>query len=189
MAVLCRWTLLLTLLLAHGPRLWAASAADRTFDAAVKAFQDTFYARAEAQLADYCQKFPASPRLTEAILVQAQARLELTNYAGAIELLTANEGKAGTNADQYLFWLGEARYRKGDYGAACDDFAKLVKDFPASSRCLEAALGEASAHAALARTEPAQWQRVIGMLQQTNGFFQFAASTNASSDLVPRGYL
>jgi TolA-binding protein len=189
MAVLCRWTLLLTLLLADGPRLWAASAADRALDAAVKAFQDEFYARAEAQLADYCQKFPASPRLAEAILVQAQARLGLTNYAGAIELLTANQGKAGTNADQYLFWLAEASYRKGDYRAAGDAFAKLVKDFPASSRCLEAALGEASARSALARTEPAEWQRVIGLLLQTNGVFQYTASTNASSDLVPRGYL
>jgi TolA-binding protein len=189
MPVLCRWILLLTLLPAGGPRLWAASAADRAFDAAVKAFQDTFYARAEAQLADYCQKFPASPRLAEAILVQAQARIELTNYAGAIELLTASQGKAGTNADQYLFWLAQARYRKGDYGAACDAFAKLVKEFPASSRCLEAALGEASACSALASEDPAEWQRVIGLLQQTNGVFQSAARTNAGSDLVPRGYL
>ena len=100
----------MTLLLAAGPRLWAASAADRAFDAAVKAFQDTFYDRAEAQFADFCQKYPTSPRLPEAILLQAQARLELTNYAGAIELLTANQGKAGTNADQYLFWLAEASY-------------------------------------------------------------------------------
>jgi len=189
MAVLCRWTLLLTLLLAQGPRLWAASAADRALDAAVNAFQDKFYAQAEAQLADYCQKFPASPRLAEAIVVQAQARLGLTNYAGAIELLTANQGKAGTNADLYLFWLAEASYRKGDYRAAGDSFAKLVKDFPASPHCLEAALGEASARSALARTEPAEWQRVIGLLLQTNGVFQSTASTNASSDLVPRGYL
>ena len=189
MVVLCRWTLLLTLLLAHGPRLWAASAEDHALDAAVKAFQDKFFARAEAQLADYCQKFPASPRLAEAILVQAQARLELTNYVGAIELLTANEGKAGTNADQYLFWLAEARYRKGDYRAACDAFVKLVKDFPASSHCLEAVLGEASGHSALAQTEPAEWQRVISLLLLTNGVFQSTASTNASGDLVPRGYL
>jgi len=129
MLVLCRWILVLSLLCVGGPRLWAASAEDLALDAAVKAFQDKFFARAEAQLADYCQKFPASPRLAEAILVQAQARLGLTNYAGAIELLTANQGKAGTNADLYLFWLAEASYSKGDYRAAGDSFAKLVKDF------------------------------------------------------------
>ena len=151
--------------------------------------ESTFYNRAEAQLADFCLKNPTSPRLPEAVLLQAQARLELTNYAGAIELLAANQGKAGTNADQYLFWLGEAYSRKGDWRAASDTFAKLVKEQPASARCLEASVGEASARSALAQTEPAEWQRVIALLQETNGFFQTAAATNAASDLAPRGYL
>ena len=179
----------MSLLLAGGPRLWAASPADRAFNTAVELFKGTFYAQAEAQLADFCQKNPTSPRLPEAVLVQAQARLELTNYAGAIELLTANQGKAGTNADQYLFWLGKAYSRKGDWRAASDTFAKLVKEQPTSSRCLEANLGEASARSALAQTEPAEWQRVIGLLQETNGLFQSAARTNAASEFVPPGYL
>jgi TolA-binding protein len=189
MAVLCRWILVLTLLLAGGPRLWAAIPADRAFDAAVKAFRDTFYSRAESELADFCQKNPTSPHLAEAVLLQAQARLEMTNYAGAIELLTVNQGKAGTNADQYLFWLGEAYARKGDWRVAGDTFAKLVKELPTSPRCLEATVGEASARSALAQTEPAEWQRVIGLLQETNGWFQSAARTNAAGELVPRGYL
>jgi TolA-binding protein len=189
MAVQCRWILVLSLLLAGGSRLWAASPADRSFNTAVELFKGTFYAQAEAQLADFCQKNPTSPRLPEAVLVQAQARLELTNYAGAIELLTANQGKAGTNADQYLFWLGTAYSRKGDWRAAVDTFAKLVKEQPTSSRCLEANLGEASARSALAQTEPAEWQRVIGLLQETNGLFQSAARTNAASEFVPPGYL
>ena len=189
MAVLRRWILVLTLLLAAGPRLWAASPADRAFDAAVKAFQDTFYARAETQLADFCQKNPTSPHLPQAILLQAQARLELTNYAGAIQLLTANLGQAGTNIDQYLFWLGNAYSRKEDWRAASDTFARLAKEYPASTRTLEASLGEAAARAALARTDPAEWSRVIGLLQQTNGIFQEVVRTNAASDLLPRGYL
>jgi TolA-binding protein len=189
MGILCRWILVLTLPLASGPRLWAASAADRAFDAAAKAFGDTFYDRAEAGFADFCRKFPTSPRLAEAILLQAEARLELTNYAGAIELLSARLDAAGTNADQYLFWLAEARARNGDYRAASDGFARLVKEFPASSRCLEAAIGEASARAALARTEPSEWRRVIELLQRTNGVFQAAVHTNAAHELVPRGCL
>jgi len=189
MPVLCRWILLLTLLLAGGPRLLAASAADRALDEARNAFQDTFYARAEMQLGDFCQKFPASPRLPEALLLQARARLELTNYAGAIELLSANQGKAGTNADQYLLWLARAYSCKGDHRAASDVFGRLIRDFPASSHCLEAALGEASARSALGPNDPAEWQRVIGLLQQTNGVFQSAARTNTGSDLVPWGYL
>ena len=189
MAVLCRWVLALTLLLAAGARLSAASAADRAFDAAYQAFQDTFYDRAEAGFADFCQKFPTSPRLAEAILLQAEARLELTNYAGAIALLSAHQSVAGTNADQYLFWLAEAYSRKGDYRAASDGFARLVKDFAASSRRLDAGIGEASARAALARTEPSEWRCVIDLLQQTNGVFQTMVRTDAANELVPRGYL
>ncbi len=189
MAFLCRWVLVLTLLLAPGARLWAVSAADRAFDAAYQAFQDTFYGRAETGFADFCQKFPASPRLAEAILLQAEARIELTNYAGAIALLSAHQAIAGTNADQYLFWLAEANLRKGEYRAASEGFARLVKEFPASSRCLEADIGEASAWAALARAEPSEWPRVIQLLQQTNGVFQTAARTDAANELVPQGYL
>ena len=74
MVVLCRWIVVLTLLLATGARVSAASAADRDFEAAAKAFQDTVYYRAEPQLADFTRKYPTSPRLAEAILLQAQAK-------------------------------------------------------------------------------------------------------------------
>jgi TolA-binding protein len=134
MAVLRRWILVLTILLAAGPRLVAASAADRAFKEASDALHDTFYDRAEAGFADFCKNYPTSPRLAEAILLQAEARLALTNSAGAIELLMAHQKDAGTNADQYAFWLAEAQLRKGDYRAASDGFAKLVKEFPASAR-------------------------------------------------------
>jgi TolA-binding protein len=189
MGILCRWILVLTLLPAAGARLWAASAADRAFDAAAKAFHDNFYDRAEPGFAEFSQKFPTSPRLAEAILLQAEARLELTNYGGAIELLSAHLGAAGTNADQYVFWLAEAYARKGDYRAASDGFARVIKEFPASSRCLEAAVGEASARALLARAEPSEWARVIELLQQTNGVFQAAVRANSGQELVPRGCL
>jgi TolA-binding protein len=189
MGILCRWILVLTLLPTAGPQLWAAGAADRTFDAAAKAFHDAFYERAEAGFSNFCKAFPTSPRLAEAILLQAEARLVLTNYTGAIELLSSHQGAAGTNADEYLFWLAEAHARKGDYRTASDGFARLVKEFPASSRGLESVLGEAAARAALARTEPFEWRRVIELLQQTNGVFQAAVRTNAAQALVPRGCL
>ncbi len=79
MVVLCRWILVLT---AAARRRAAAvrrrAAADRAFEAAVKAFRDTVYDRAEAGFAAFCQKYPASPRLAEAILLQAEARVALT---------------------------------------------------------------------------------------------------------------
>ena len=189
MGVLCRWILVLTALLATGPRLAADTAADRAFDAAYKAFLDTVFDRAEVGFGDFCQKYPDSPRLAEAVLLQAEARIELSNYAGAIVLLSARQKDAGTNADQFAFWLVEAQLRKGDYRAASDGFAKMAKEFPASTRLLDAAMGEASARAGLAREEPSEWPRVIELLQQTNGVFQCAARTNAGNELVVQGQL
>ena len=189
MAVLCRWILVLPLLLAGALRLWAATPADLAFQAAVRAFQDTFYARAEGQLADFCQKYPDSPRFADAVLLQAQARIKLTNYVGATDLLTAYQTKAGKSADQYLFWLGKAYQGRGDWPAASEVFARLVKEQPGSSLCLDATICEAEARSALARTQPAEWQRVMALLQETNGVFQSVARTNAASEVVPLGYL
>src|ERR1035437_2971004 len=167
MGILCRWILVLTLLPAAGVRLWAASAADRAFDAATNAFHDTFYDRAEAGFADFRQKFPASPRLAEAILLQAEARLELTNYAGAIELLSGHQSAAGTNADQYLFWLAEAYARKGDYQAASDGFARLVKEVPASS--------DLSGHQSAAGTKADQYLFWLAEAYARKGDYQAAS--------------
>jgi len=189
MAVLCRWILVLSLLLAAGVRLSAASAEDRAFDAAVKAFHDTFYDRAEAELADFRKKHPGSPLVPEAILLQAQARVELSNYAGAIELLAVNQAAAGTNADQYAFWLAEAHFRARDWRAASDGFATVVKKFPTSPRRLEAVIGEASARTELARSKPAEWEEVIKLLQDTNGVFQSTARAESNFDLVAQGTL
>src|SRR5438445_11566971 len=145
MAALRRWIPVLTLLLAASSGLWAASSAEqRDFEAAANAFSDGFYDRAGAEFAKFAQSFTNSALLPEAILFQAQARLKQTNYAGAIDLLSAHQRMAGTNADQYAFWLAEAYARKGDNRAAAEAFAKLIKEFPSSSRRLEAAISEAS---------------------------------------------
>src|SRR5437899_2487919 len=106
MAVLRRWILVLTVLLSAASRLSAASSSEqRDFAAATNALKDGFYDRAEAEFAKFAQAFTNSTLLPEAILLQAQARLKQTNYAGAIELLSSQQRLAGTNADQYAFWL------------------------------------------------------------------------------------
>src|SRR5882724_540890 len=98
----CRLILVLALLLFAQPRLGAApSAENRAFEAAASAFGGAFYDRAEAEFADFTLKFPQSTRLPEAILFQAKARLEQTNYTGAIQLLSTNLTAAGIQADQY----------------------------------------------------------------------------------------
>ena len=185
MPLLCRLILALSLLLVARPRLAAAPTAEsRAFDAAANAFVGAFYDRAEAEFADFTQKFPLSARVPEAILFQAKARLEQTNYAGAIELLTSRLSTAGIQADQYQFWLAESWLRKGDYRTAIATFAKLINDFPSSPRRLEAVLRQATA-----RTKLSEWPEVIELLKQPAGVFQNAARTNAGDEFVLRGYL
>jgi TolA-binding protein len=167
------------------PRLLAAnSEEDRAFKAATGAFRDGFWARAESELASFVQTFTNSTHLAEAILLQAEARLQLTNYPGAIALLTANLNQAGAWADQFVFWLGEAQFRKGDYASAAETFAKVGSQFPASSLRLESKIREA-----IAWSKRPDWPRVIALLQQADGVFQAAARANAADELVVRGYL
>ena len=185
MAILCRWMLVLSLPLAGGSLLAAASSAEsRAFDAATNAFHLGFYDRAEAAFGDFAQVYTNSTRVAEVILYQAEARIQQTNYVGAIDLLSAHQSDAGTNADQYLFWLAEANFRKGDYQTATNAFAKLVRDFPASSRRLEAGIGEATSRAKLA-----DWRGLIERLQQQDGVFQSAVRANVTNELVSCGYL
>ena len=72
---------------------------------------------------------PNSPLLPEAILYQAQARVKLTNYDGALQLLSEAEGQAGKLADEYTFWKATALSEKGDYRGAAETFAHLGEFF------------------------------------------------------------
>jgi TolA-binding protein len=175
----------LLMLLAIPFMAFAAAPTEKgAYQAAAQAFQDRHYARAEAEFAAFVSQFTNSTQIPEAILFQAEARLQQTNYAGAIELLTTKLPQAGSWADKYLFWLGEAHLRNGDYQQAGDHFANLIKQYPASSHRLEAAIGETAARARLG-----QWPRIIELLQDANGVFQIAARANATNELALRGYL
>src|SRR5436305_378367 len=148
----------------------AADSADAAaFRAANNLFDDHFYEQAEAAFANFAVTFTNSPLVPDAVLRQAKARLERTNYAGAIELLSARTGTAGSRADEYLLWLGEANYRQGTNRLAAETFAKLIKDFPASTNRLDAVIREARAYKRMA-----DWGRVVELLQATNGVFQTA---------------
>jgi TolA-binding protein len=172
------------LLLAGGLAALGKSAEERAFEAAANAFNDAFYPRAEQQFAEFAQTFTNSERLPEAILLQAEARYRQTNYDGALKLLKDHEVRAGKWTDEYLFWQAEARLGQGDIPGAVETYEKLTRDFPGSRRRLQAAVAEASA---LARAE--NWDRVVEVLQRTNGVFQAVLRTNLVNDWVLRGYL
>src|SRR6266478_125517 len=187
MSRLRRWLFILTVLSTTLPRIaQAISAENRHFQSALENLRAGFFEKAEREFAQFSRQFPDSARLPEAILCQAEARLKQTNYDGAIELLSVHQHQAGKWADSYLFWLGESYSAKGDYEKAAEEFAKLTREFPPSSRLVEASVREATARS---RLKPPDWPRVIELLQQTNEVFQAATGTNAASEWVPRGYL
>src|SRR6266404_3337988 len=128
-----RSTCALVLVLAAAGRVLATGQAEKSaFNSASNAFGTAVWDRAEKQFAEFVQKFPTSPLVPEAILFEAQARYEQTNYAGTIELLSASQKAAGQLADQYLNWLAKARFQSGAYRAAAEDFARIIREFPDS---------------------------------------------------------
>src|SRR5258706_11906357 len=100
--------MILGALMAGPIRVPGADSADTAaFKTAKNFLDDKFYEKAEAAFAQFATTFTNSPWLPDAILGQANARLEQTNYAGAIELLSTRIGAAGARADKNLFWVGE----------------------------------------------------------------------------------
>lgn len=157
----------------------------RDFDAAEKAFQDLNYERAEREFADFARIWVNSARRTEAILFQARSRHARTNFTGAIELLTTALPQAGKLADQYQFWLGEARFEAGQFDKAAETYALLVRDFTNSPHRFAAAHNEALARYKLGN----QREKVVALLRDPNGAFQRAAKAAPTNDLVVSGTL
>jgi len=165
--------------------LWAASPNEaQAFSAAEKVYVDADYKNAEAYFGDFIQRFPNSIQRPEAVLYQAQSRLKLHDYEGALSLLAANQNQAGALADWYLLCQGEALLAKGDFSQAETNFTKLMRDFPASPHRLTGMVD-----AAVARMRLSQWPQVIELLGRTNSVLQLAAATNRANPDVIRGYL
>src|SRR5258705_6486577 len=69
----------LILLLGIFPTFALAQATQETraFDAAIRSFQLATYDRAQNELATFIEQFPASPKIPEALLLQAQCPIRL----------------------------------------------------------------------------------------------------------------
>lgn len=154
------------------------------FKAAARAFTDGIFNRAEDDFAEFAAKYPASPQVPEAVLLQARSALKQDKPQVAIELLQANLGRAGALADEYRFWLAEARLRGGDYPAAADAFAAFIRQYTNSVRQLEAAVGEARA-----RFKLRQFAQVVEGLRRPEGAFQRALQVRANDPFAVRGQL
>ncbi|HVU09055.1 MAG TPA: tetratricopeptide repeat protein [Verrucomicrobiae bacterium] len=168
-----------------GKAVFAAegSKEERAYAAAIAAFQDAMWNRAETEFAGFVEKYPKSERVPEAILMQAQAELKQGKPSPAIALLSAKQASAGKFADQYVYWIGEAQYQNGDFSAAAT-FTSLAHDFPESTLRLQAVV---EAAAALAQFN--KWTQVVALLEEPNGVFQRAIQLDAADELVSRGRL
>ncbi len=174
----------LVLVFAGGQAARAASAEDRAYNAAVKAFQDGVWDRAEQSCALFVQQFARSSRVPEVLLLEVQAQLKQGKFASGIALAAAQQASGGRLADQFLYWQAQGQYQATNYPAAADAFARLLREYPVSANRLAAGVGEAAARAKLG-----DWGRVVQLLQNPGGVFQDAVRAGSSNDTVMRGQL
>lgn len=172
------------LVLAGAQVCYGSTREDRAYAAAVSAFQDELWKRAETQLAQFVSTFPQSVNVPQARLLQAQAELKQGAFADAIGLLQTNLPAAGRLADQYAYWIGELQFESDDFSAAAAAFDALLKNYPESTLRLRAAVGSAAALARLSR-----WEQAAGRLEEKNGVFQLALQMDPGNELVTRGQL
>jgi tetratricopeptide (TPR) repeat protein len=163
-------------------RLHAADAEARAFNTAEEARQDGFPARAEKLFTEFIAKYPASPRVPQALLKQSKAALQQKKFEAAIQILSTNQARAGGVADQFLFDLAGIHAESGRFAAAATNYALVVSLHTNSPLRLDATLAEAHA-----RFQLKQWPRVLALLQA--GLFQEAATRAPASEAVVRGRL
>jgi tetratricopeptide (TPR) repeat protein len=162
----------------------APPADEAAFRAAFNLFQDFQYPLAETNFSNFLAVFTNSTHRADAILYLARARLEQSNYNGAINLLEATFAGARDLTPDYVFWIAKARLKAGDYPRAAEGFSNLVKNSPHSPRALEAAYDEADACARMGR-----WPEVIRLLQPADGAFRLMAAEDPKGDFATMGSL
>jgi TolA-binding protein len=181
-----RWLLILFAFVLGGGPLFAATKEQSAYAAAVAAFQTQDWGRAETQLAQFRQKYPASTNAPEAVLLQAQAAFKQGKLAETIALLADSSrlAKAGPLADQYVYWTGEAQFQNGRLADAAATFVSLVRNFSTSPLRLRAVLEAAAAYARLG-----DWPRHDALLEAPDSVFQQAARWDPGNELVADGQL
>src|ERR1700733_10925227 len=138
MAFFRQWLLILSALVLGGGQIFAAGTREeRAYAAALAAFHDGVFDRAEAELAQFTQTYRKSANLAPAVLFRAQAQYQLGRFRDAAALLT------DTN----------------DFQDAADAFVSLAENFPKSP------LGPGALVAAAAAFEKlGKWTQADGLL-------------------------
>src|SRR5664280_686416 len=180
----CNLFLLIALLCGCACLQAAGSGESRAYTAAESAFQLESWDYADKNFAEFTGKYPKSPRVPEAILFQAKAKYQLSQFEDVIAILSTNRFRAGMWQDDYIYWIAQAHSRLTNFQAAADAFGELSKNFPDSPHRLEAALAEGAAFAAMG-----DWRRVAAFLQDPTDVFQQIAADEPTNEFVIEGYL
>src|ERR1035437_1646323 len=189
MAFFRRWFLIWFALVLGGGQLVAASTReDRAYTAALDAFHDKFYDRAETRLTQFLQTYRKSTNAPAAVLLLAQSEFYLGKFTEAATRLTdpnnLAKAKAAGLADQYAYWQGEAQFGQGEFTDAAQTFISLADDFPESPLGLSAVVEAATIFEKLG-----EWARVDNLLDNPNGRFQRLAQLHPASESVANGRL
>jgi len=185
MALRRRWFLVLTVFALGAGTARAGFREERDFNAAKSAFQDHLWAQAETAFASFVRKHTGSPRIPEALVLEAQAQFRQGKFTDALTLLTTQKTQAATLADQFDYWLGEVQAAMRNYPAATATFLALPQHYPASPLRLRATVEAAAALAA-----DHHWDQVARLLADpAGGFVSEANQRPPADDLVVRGRL
>ena len=156
----------------------------RDFELASESFRLQMWTRAEKGFASFIKDHPKSEKLTDALLLQAEAMFRQKKFTEMVTLLIARESDAGKSGDQFLYWTAEAQFQNGNHREAAVAFGKLAREFPFSPRRLEASVGEASSLIQLS-----EWAQVTNLLRKSDSAFRMAASVQKGSEMAARGFL
>jgi TolA-binding protein len=176
--------LILFALVLGGGSLFAATKEQSAYAAAINAFQTEIWDRAEMEFTNFVARYPQSTNAPQAVLLAAQAQFKQGKFPQTIALLNKNETRAGTLADQYLYWIGEAQFQNGDFANAAETWIALVQKFPGSPLRLRAVV-----EAATAFGQMTNWSKVDDLLGNPNGVFERAAQLDPGNALVVDGRL
>ena len=158
----------------------------RDFELASESFRLQMWARAEKGFATFIKDHPKSEKLTDALLLQAEAMFRQKKFSETVTLLSARSADAGKASDQFLYWTAEAQFQNGNHREAATTFGKLAREFSFSTRRLEAAVGEASSLMQLN-----EWAQVTNLLRKADGAFRMSVSESANkgSETAARGFI
>lgn len=180
-----RWLLvslgLILVTMTPGPAR-AATPWERTaYEVVQKLFEDGIYELASREAADFLLRYPGSDRVPEATLILAQACLRLGRYDDAAKVLQDHRSQAGEKADEFVFWLAEARFQQRDLPGAARGFAEVNASFPESSRRFEACFREA-----FACSEGGNFATAVERLQAADGSYQRLRQQAPDDDWILR---